>query len=220
MIRAVAFCLTVAVAALPAQSWICTATGSAGYDCRREILGPSEPLPEEGAAQTIKRTALPAQITVSAIHQPPAALASQTGRVSRGIAVYEVVACGSGTISTAEIRQRFAREKLRLLAPVLGTVTAERERARGVLGVISSIPDLAPLAALALSTSGAPGAAKIGGAAVSAIVAGWHAAHSPRPVPFLDKGVITITGGCESYLAYAYWPRRGGIQSVEFTRVQ
>lgn len=158
---------------------------------------------------------LPAQITVSAIHQPPAALASQIGRVPRGIAVYEVIACGSGTTSTAEIRQRLAREKLRLLAPVLGTVTAERERGRGILGVVSSLPDLAPLAALALSTSGASSSAKIGGAAVSAIVAGVRAARDPRPVPMVDPVTIAVTGGCSQYLAYAYWPRRGGVESAE-----
>lgn len=163
---------------------------------------------------------LPAQITISAIHQPPAALASQIGHVPRGIAVYEVIACGSGAVTTAEIRQLLARKRLHLIAPVLGTVTAERERGRGVLGVISSLPDLAPLAALALSTSGAPGAAKIGGAAVSAIVSGVRAARDPRPVPMVDPVTLNLSGGCSEYLAYAYWPRRGGVESVEVIRVQ
>lgn len=162
--------------------------------------------------------ALPAQITISAIHQPPAALATQTGRVSRGIAVYEVVACGSGTITTAEIRQLLARRNVRLVAPVLGTVTAERERGRGFLGVISSIPDLAPLAALGLSTSGAPSAAKIAGAAVAAFVAGIRSARDVRPVPIDDKVSLTLTGGCGQYLSYGYWPRRGGVQWAEVTR--
>jgi hypothetical protein len=162
---------------------------------------------------------LPAQITISAIHQPREALASQIGRIPRGIAVYEVIACGSGSITTSEIRQILARQRLQLLAPVLGAVTAERERGRGVLGVISSIPDLAPLAALALATSGAPGAAKIGGAAVSAIVAGVRASRDPRPVPMTDPGTITLSGGgCSEYLAYARWPRRGGPESVEVRR--
>lgn len=163
---------------------------------------------------------LPAQITISAIHQPPAALASQVGRVPRGIAVYEVIACGSGSISTAEVRQLFARKRLHLIAPVLGTVTAERERGRGVWGFVSSAPDLAPLAALALSTSGAPSAAKIAAAGISAAIAGLRAGRDARPVPMVDPGTIALTGGCSGHLAYAYWPRRGGIESVEVTSVQ
>lgn len=160
-----------------------------------------------------------AELTITATHQPPAALASQIGRVPRGIAVYEVIICGSGFISTAEIRQLFARRNLPLVAPVLGTVTAERERARGVWGVFSSIPDLAPLAVLGLSTSGAPGAAKIGGAAVAAAIAGLRAGRDARPVPMIDPGTVSVTGGaCSQYLAYAYWPRRGGPQWVEVRR--
>lgn len=153
--------------------------------------------------------ALPAQITLTATHQPPAALASQVGRVPRGIALYEVIACGSGDISTARVRQVMARRGLTLLAPALGVVVAERERAKGWSAALGSLPELAPLATLGMAAAGAPQAGTIAAAGISALISGFRAGRDARPVAMADPVRLHIGEECASYLTLARWPSRG-----------
>jgi hypothetical protein len=152
--------------------------------------------------------ALPAQVTITATHQPREALASQIGRIPRGLALYEVIACGRGEISTARVRQEFARQRLTLLAPSLGVVVAERERARGFGAALRDLPDLAPLATLGMAAAG-PQAGTIAAAGISALVAGLRAGRDPRPVAMADPVRLTIGAECASYLTLARWPSRG-----------
>lgn len=153
--------------------------------------------------------ALPAEITITATHQPREALASQIGRIPRGLALYEVIACGRGEISTARVRQEFARQRLTLLAPSLGVVVAERERARGFGAALRDLPDLAPLATLGMAAAGAPQAGTIAAAGISALIAGLRAGRDPRPVAMADPVRLTIGAECASYLTLARWPSRG-----------
>lgn len=162
--------------------------------------------------------ALPAQITVSATHQPLEALASQVGRIPRGLALYEVIACGRGEISTAQIRQALARQRLQLVAPSLGVVVAERERSRGLSAALRGLPDLVPLATLGMAAAGAPQAGTIAAAGISALIAGLRAGRDPRPVAMADPGKLEVTPACAHYLTLARWPSRGrGPDFVEVT---
>lgn len=164
--------------------------------------------------------ALPAQITATATHQPREALASQIGRIPRGLALYEVIACGHGDVSTARLRQAFAQRGLTLLAPSLGVVVAERERARGFGAALRDLPDMAPLATLGLAAAGAPQAGTIAAAGVSALIAGLRAGRDPRPVSMTDPTRLSIGAECASYLTLARWPSRGRGPSVVTVEVR
>ena len=162
--------------------------------------------------------ALPAQITITATHQPLEALASQVGRIPRGLALYGVIACGNGHISTAQVRQALARKKLQLLAPALGVVVAERERARGLGAALRGLPDLAPLATLGMAAAGAPQAGTIAAAGIAALISGIRAGRDPRPVAMSDPGTLEVTPMCAHYITLARWPSRGrGPEFVEAT---
>jgi hypothetical protein len=151
----------------------------------------------------------PAQVTITATHQPREALATQIGRIPRGLAMYEVIACGRGEISTARVRQVFAQRGLTLLAPSLGVVVAERERARGWSAALGSLPDLAPLATVGMAAAGAPQAGMLASAGVSALIAGLRAGRDARPVAMADPARLVVDSACASYLTLARWPSRG-----------
>lgn len=148
-------------------------------------------------------------ITITATHQPREALATQIGRIPRGLALYEVIACGSGEVSTARVRQSFARKGLTLLSPALGVVVAERERARGWGAALGSLPDLAPLATVGMAAAGAPQAGTLAAAGVSALIAGLRAGRDARPVAMADPVRLTVGAECASYITLARWPSRG-----------
>jgi hypothetical protein len=145
-------------------------------------------------------------VIVSAAKQPKRAVELQHRRVTKDIAVYEIVACGVGTVDPKEVRQAFLTKNLVLLSPSLGTAIGEQERARGFGAVWSILPDLAPVLTLALSAANAPQSSLLASSAASAIVAGVRAGRDPKPLS-LQKDVMVLTPSqrCDSYPALGYW---------------